>query len=147
MTYRMKSINLSIHLLCNNGASVSSFSGSSSLISTLWSIKLRYSLYSDEVSSSSSVGFVLLQKIQEMQKTAHFQDGLVFLCLILQRIPCPAAKNNLDYPLPPGVFNRYLAGILNGVTVGIGYGAGNCRCATLCGIDLTVLVDSCNLGI
>ncbi len=69
------------------------------------------------------------------------------LILVLYLIPNPAEKEDFNQPLAEGVFDRYLAGVLNGVAVGIGYSAGDCCTALLCGIDLAVFINRCNLCI
>ena len=69
------------------------------------------------------------------------------LILVLYLIPNPAEKEDFYQPLAEGVLDRYLAGILNGVAVGIGYSTCYRCTALLCGIDLAVIVNRCNFCI
>ncbi len=62
-------------------------------------------------------------------------------------IPNPAKEEDFDQPLTERVFDSYLAGVLNSVAVGIGYGAGYCCAAFLCGVYLAVFINRHNFRV
>ena len=64
--------------------------------------------------------------------------------ILFSLVPNPAEEDNYDYPLPPCVGYVDLTGVRNGIAVFVCDGSGDVGTSSLCAVNLTVLVNSCN---